>query len=244
MPVSLKIDDNQLLMLLPADVLGIWKPHLEFIELQAGHVLCEANRPLNFVYFPTSAIVSLLRQLEDGFSTEIAVVGNEGVVGLPILLGGGSSPDQALVQQAGYALRLDAHFIKHHWNLERPSQYWFLRYIQALLTQMSQTAICNRHHALERQLCRWLLLRLDRLPSNQLAVTQDLIAGMLGVRRQGITACTQKLQTEGVIRASRGSITVLDRAELERRTCECYPHIAREYARLIPRTSLSRAGDS
>jgi CRP-like cAMP-binding protein len=201
-----------------------WKPQLESVDLGMGQVICEANVPLDYVYFPTSAVISLLNLLESGSSTEIAVVGKEGIVGCALLLGGDSSPSRAIVQTAGHAYRVSAHFIKHI----------LLRYTQALITQMAQTAVCYRHHSLDQQLCRWLLFRLDRLQHAEVDVTQELIARLLGVRRQGITASARKLQTAGIIHYARGRITVLNRGEIEKRACECYSVVATEYLRLLP----------
>jgi len=189
---------------------------------------------LSHVYFPTTAIVSLLYVLENGASAEIAVVGNEGVVGVALFMGGESTTVRAVVQSAGHAFRLGARSLQEEFNRAGPMLHLFLRYTQALITQMAQTAVCNRHHALDQQLCRWLLLSLDRLKSNEIVMTQELIANMLGVRREGVTEAAIKLQRAGLIRYSRGHIVVLDREALEKRTCECYSVVKKEYERLLP----------
>jgi len=225
---------NHLLNRLPARTLELWRPQLEAVELHTGEVIQEANVPLDYVYFPTSAIVSLLNPLESGSSTEIAVIGKEGIVGFALLLGGESSSGYAIVQAAGHAYRVSAQFIKHECGLEGPPMHILLRYTQALITQMAQTAVCYRHHSLDQQLCRWLLLRLDRLQDTNVDVTQKLIARLLGVRRQGITASARKLQTAGLIQYARGKIIVLNRREIEKRACECYSVMTREYQRLLP----------
>jgi CRP-like cAMP-binding protein len=186
------------------------------------------------VYFPTTAIVSLLYVMENGASAEIAVVGHEGVVGISLFMGGESTPSRAVVQSAGQGLRLRANVIKQEFEQAGPAMHLLLRYTQALITQMAQTAVCNRHHSLDQQLCRWLLLSLDRLPGNELVMTQELIANMLGVRREGVTEAALKLQKIGLIRYSRGRISVLDRPGLEQRTCECYAVVKKEYDRLLP----------
>ncbi|MDO9506604.1 Crp/Fnr family transcriptional regulator [Hydrogenophaga sp.] len=211
-----------------------WLPNLELIDLPLGKVLHESGTPMQFVYFPTSAIVSLLYVLENGSSAEIAVVGYEGVVGTSIFMGGGSTPNRAVVQSAGKGFRLQAEAMKEAFEGSGPVMHLMLRYTQALITQMTQTAVCNRHHSLDQQLCRWLLLSLDRLSGNELVMTQELIANMLGVRREGVTEAALKLQRAGLIRYARGHISVLDRPGLERRTCECYSVVKREYDRLLP----------
>ena len=225
---------NRLLAVLPEPELARWLPELEPVDLALGQVLYESGGVLNYVYFPTSAIVSLLYVLENGSSAEIAVVGNEGLVGVSLLMGGESTSSRAVVQSAGKCLRLRVHNMKVEFNRGGPVLHLFLRYTQALITQMSQTAVCNRHHSLDQQLCRWLLLSLDRLSGNELLMTQELIANMLGVRREGVTESALKLQRAGLIRYSRGHITVLDRSGLESRTCECYAVVKKEYARLLP----------
>jgi CRP-like cAMP-binding protein len=217
----------------PAESLG-WLPFLEEVDLPLGDVLYEPGATLSHVYFPTTAIVSLLYVMEDGASAEIAVVGNEGVVGISLFMGGESTPGRAVVQSAGKGLRLRAPLMKEEFNRAGPVLHLMLRYTQALITQMAQTAVCNRHHTLDQQLCRWLLLSLDRLRGNELMMTQELIANMLGVRREGVTEGAVKLQQAGLIRYARGHITVLDRPGLEKRSCECYAVVKREYDRLLP----------
>jgi len=199
-----------------------------------GKVVYEAGATLRHVYFPTTAIVSLLYVMENGESAEIAVVGNEGIVGVAIFMGGNSTPSRAVVQSAGRSLRLKAEIVEKEFNRAGAVLHLLLRYTQALLTQMAQTAVCNRHHSLDQQLCRWLLLSLDRLSGDELLMTQELIANMLGVRREGVTEAAMKLQKAGLIRYQRGRITVLNRQGLEKRTCECYAVVKREYARLLP----------
>jgi CRP-like cAMP-binding protein len=225
---------NQLLASLPDAEWLRWLPQLELVDLPLGKVLYESGAPLQFVYFPTNAIVSLLYVLENGSSAEIAVVGFEGVVGISIFMGGGSTPSRAVVQSAGMGYRLRAENIKGEFERSGPVMHLMLRYTQALITQMSQTAVCNRHHSLDQQLCRWLLLSLDRLPGNELVMTQELIANMLGVRREGVTEAALKVQAAGLIRYARGHISVLDRPGLEQRTCECYRVVKKEYDRLLP----------
>jgi CRP-like cAMP-binding protein len=225
---------NQLLASLPDAEWQRWLPQLELVDLPLGKVLYESGAPLAFVYFPINAIVSLLYVLENGSSAEIAVVGREGVVGISIFMGGGSTPSRAVVQSAGMGYRLRADTIKVEFAQSSSVMHLMLRYTQALITQMSQTAVCNRHHSLDQQLCRWLLLSLDRLPSNELVMTQELIANMLGVRREGVTEAALKLQGAGLIRYARGHISVLDRPGLEHRTCECYRVVKKEYDRLLP----------
>lgn len=225
---------NHLLAALPLAELGRWLPQLEWVEMPLGQVLYESGRTLGHVYFPTSAIVSLLYVMENGASAEIAVVGNEGLVGISLFMGGNSTPSRAVVQSAGAGYRLKAALMKDEFDRAGPVMHLLLRYTQALITQMAQTAVCNRHHSLDQQLCRWLLLSLDRLKSNELAMTQELIANMLGVRREGVTEAAFKLQAAGLIRYARGRITVLDRPGLEMRTCECYAVVKREYDRLLP----------
>ncbi len=225
---------NQLLAALPDAEWLRWKPQLELVDLPLGKVLYESGAQMGFVYFPTNAIVSLLYVLENGSSAEIAVVGREGVVGISIFMGGGSTPNRAVVQSAGMGYRLRSEVIKAEFERSTPVMHLMLRYTQALITQMSQTAVCNRHHSLDQQLCRWLLLSLDRLPGNELVMTQELIANMLGVRREGVTEAALKLQAAGLIRYARGHIAVLDRPGLEHRTCECYRVVKKEYDRLLP----------
>lgn len=225
---------NRLLAALPEAEWTRWAPHLEPVDMPLGKVLYESGSRLGHVYFPTTSIVSLLYVMEDGASAEIAVVGNEGIVGISLFMGGESTPSRALVQSAGQGFRLKADLMLQEFNRAGPALHLLLRYTQALITQMSQTAVCNRHHSLDKQLCRWLLLSLDRLPSDELVMTQELIANMLGVRREGVTEAAGHLQHDGLIRYQRGHITVLDRAGLEKRTCECYAVVKREYDRLLP----------
>jgi len=226
---------NQLLAALPDAEWNRWQPLLEAVSLSLGDVLYEPGALLSHVYFPADAIVSLLYVMENGASAEIAVVGNEGMVGVSLFMGGESTPGRAVVQSAGQGFRLRAQTLKDEFNRAGPVLHLLLRYTQALITQMAQTAVCNRHHSLDQQLCRWLLLSLDRLPDNELAMTQELIANMLGVRREGVTEAASRLQQAGLIRYSRGRIVVLDRALLEKRTCECYAVVKKEYDRLLPR---------
>ncbi|MGA7986699.1 MAG: Crp/Fnr family transcriptional regulator [Burkholderiales bacterium] len=223
---------NRLLAALPAADLERLLPKLEPASLKLGSALYESGSTQGFVYFPTDSIVSLLYVMEDGSSAEIAVVGNEGVVGLALFMGGETTPSRAVVQSAGNAFRLGASVLKAEFGRGGELQHLLLRYTQALITQMAQTAVCNRHHSVEQQLCRWLLLSLDRLPANELTMTQELIANMLGVRREGVTEAAGKLQDAGMIRYSRGKITLLDRPKLEARACECYAVVKREYDRL------------
>jgi CRP-like cAMP-binding protein len=225
---------NQLLAALPNLVSTGWLAHLEDVELSLGQVLYESGGTLSHVYFPTTAIISLLYVMENGASAEIAVVGNEGIVGISLFMGGESTPSRAVVQSAGRGLRLKAQAMKDEFNKAGPVLHLLLRYTQALITQMAQTAVCNRHHSLDQQLCRWLLLSLDRLQGDELVMTQELIANMLGVRREGVTEGALKLQQAGLIRYARGRITVLDRGGLEIRTCECYAVVKAEYDRLLP----------
>ena len=225
---------NLLLAALPAGELSRWTPHLEYVQLSLGEVLYESGRVLGHVYFPTDSIISLLYVMEDGASAEIAVVGREGVVGIALFMGGESTPSRGVVQSAGGAFRLRARLIKEEFQHAGAAMRLLLRYAQALITQMAQTAVCNRHHSLHQQLCRWLLLSLDRLRGNELVMTQELIANMLGVRREGVTESALKLQALGLIRYARGRITVLDRAGLEQRACECYAVVKKEYDRLLP----------
>jgi CRP-like cAMP-binding protein len=225
---------NYLLAAVPDTVRERWVPLLELVEMPLGEVLYESGAALSHVYFPVTCIVSLLYVLANGASAEIAVVGNDGIVGISLFMGGETTPSRAVVQSGGYGLRLPAQIIKDEFNSAGAVLHLLLRYTQALITQMSQTAVCNRHHTLDQQLCRWLLLSLDRLQDNELIMTQELIANMLGVRREGVTEAAVKLQHDGLIRYSRGHIYVLDRAGLERRTCECYAVVKCEYDRLLP----------
>jgi CRP-like cAMP-binding protein len=227
---------NRLLSVLPDAQRASWLPRLELIDMPLGEVLYESGGTMTHVYFPTTSIVSLLYVLENGASAEIAIVGNEGVVGVSLFMGGGSTPSRAVVQSAGQGLRLKAGSLMKQFDRAGPVQHLLLRYTQALITQMSQTAVCNRHHSLDQQLCRWLLLSLDRLPSNELVMTQSLIANMLGVRREGVTEAAGNLHRANLIDYQRGRITVLDRDALQRRSCECYAVVKKEYDRLLPAT--------
>ena len=209
-------------------------PYLKLVDMPLGNVLYESGDKMTHVYFPTTSIVSLLYVLENGASAEIAVVGNEGIVGVSLFMGGGSTPSRAVVQSAGQGLRLKATVMMREFNRSGPVLHLLLRYTQALITQMAQSAVCNRHHSLDQQLCRWLLLSLDRLQSNQLVMTQEPIANMLGVRREGVTEAAGSLHRAGLIDYRRGRITVLDRAALEQRSCECYAVVKKEYDRLLP----------
>ena len=225
---------NRLLAALPAIDYGRLLPNLELVPMPLGDALYESGVQMRHVYFPTTAIVSLLYVMQDGASAEISVVGNEGMVGVSLFMGGETTPSRAVVQSAGHAYRLKGQLLKEEFNRSGELQHLLLRYTQALLTQMAQTAVCNRHHSLDQQLCRWLLLSHDRLlPSNELVMTQELIANMLGVRREGVTEAAGNLQKAGLIAYHRGHITVLDRAGLEARTCECYAVVKKECDRLL-----------
>jgi CRP-like cAMP-binding protein len=228
------IQRNNLLAALPQAERERLIPHLKLVPMPLGMVLYESGDVQRHVYFPTDCIVSLLYVMKDGASAEISVVGNDGVVGVALLLGGETTPSRAVVQSAGSAYRLWSKRLKDEFYRHGKAQLLLLRYTQALLTQMAQTAVCNRHHPVEQQLCRWLLLSLDRLPSNHLNMTQELIANMLGVRREGVTTAAAKLQKLGIIRYSRGKVTVLDRPKLEQMCCECYSVVKRETDRLLP----------
>jgi CRP-like cAMP-binding protein len=217
-------------------------PHLALVPIALGDVLYESGAQMRHVYFPTTAIVFLLYVMEDGASAEIAIVGNEGIVGVSIFMGGGSTPSRGVVQSGGHALRLPAPLLKEEFRLSGELHYLLLRYTQALLTQMAQTAVCNRHHSLDQQFCRWLLLSLDRLPANELVMTQELIANMLGVRREGVTATAGNVQKAGLIRYHRGHITVLDRPGLEARVCECYAVVKKESDRLLRNNTVRQSG--
>ena len=238
-PADLEVQRNQLLAALPDAEMARWLPELTFVDLPLGLVLYESGTVENYVYFPLSAIVSLLYVMQNGDSAEIAIVGNEGIVGFSLFMGGNSTPSRAVVQSAGTGLRMPAAAIKQEFEKSGAVMHLLMRYMQALITQMSQTAVCNRHHSLAQQLCRWLLLSLDRLPGNELVMTQELIANMLGVRREGVTEAAFKLQEAGLIRYARGRITVLDRHGLEERSCECYAVVKKEYDRLLPRQLAS-----
>ncbi len=225
---------NHLLAVAPMDVQRRMFPLLEGVQLPLGEVVYESGATPRYVYFPTDCIVSMLYVMEDGASAEISVVGNDGVIGISVFMGGGSTPSRAIVQSAGHAYRLRPEQLKEEFNCDAGMRVLMLRYTQALITQMAQTAVCNRHHSIDQQLCRWILLALDRLPDNQLSMTQELIANMLGVRREGVTHAAGKLQDAGVISYHRGHIAVLDRPKLERLCCECYAVVKRETDRLLP----------
>ncbi len=234
MPATVQPAENHLLAALPAVDRERIYPHLQLVELPLGKVLYESGDALRHVYFPTNSIVSLLYVMQNGASAEISVVGNEGLLGVALFMGGETTPSRALVQSAGSAFRLLGQRLKEEFHRNGALQILLLRYTQALLTQMAQTAVCNRHHSVDQQLCRWLLLSLDRLGDNQLTMTQELIANMLGVRREGVTEAAGKLQKLGVIRYRRGQITVLERPRLEQLCCECYAVVKRETDRLLP----------
>jgi CRP-like cAMP-binding protein len=234
---------NHLLMALPDTDYMRLLPHLEPVSMKLGDVLYESGGLLKYVYFPTTSIVSLLYVMEDGASAEIAVVGNEGILGISLFMGGETTPSRAIVQSAGHGYRMKAELLKAEFSRADALMRLLLRYTQALITQMAQTAVCNRHHSIEQQLCRWLLLSLDRLSSNELTMTQELIANMLGVRREGVTEAAGKLQREGLIIYSRGHITVLNRVVMEARCCECYQVVKTEFDRLLPnKHKLSHSG--
>jgi CRP-like cAMP-binding protein len=234
MGASAQTGRNRLIAALPPAEAERWLPRLESVDMPLGSVLYESGGTLRHVYFPTTSIVSLLYVMENGASAEIAVVGNEGIVGVSLFMGGESTPSRAVVQSAGHGFRLQADTMKREFDRAGPVLHLLLRYTQALITQMAQTAVCNRHHTLDQQLCRWLLLSLDRLRGNELVMTQELIANMLGVRREGVTEGALKLQHAGLISYARGHITVLDREGLEKRSCECYAVVKKEYDRLLP----------
>src|SRR6202048_2950049 len=234
MPGSYDPQQNHLLAALsPAERERIY-PHLRLIPMPLCDVLYESGDVLRHVYFPTDSIVSLLYVLADGASAEISVVGNEGLIGIALFMGGETTPSRAIVPRAGHPYRRIGHQLKNEFHRNGALQLLLLRYTQALITQMAQTAVCNRHHSVDQQLCRWLLLSLDRLATNQLTMTQELIANMLGVRREGVTEAAGKLQKLGVIGYSRGKITVLDRPKLEQLCCECYAVVKKETDRLLP----------
>jgi len=232
-----RYEDNLLLRALSKEVWARIEPNLKLAELKLGAVLYESGDVMNDVYFPTNSIVSLLYVMEDGRSAEISVVGNEGIVGVSLFMGGQSTPSRAIVQSAGYAYRLQGKYLKEEFSRHGEFHNLLLRYTQALITQMAQTAACNRHHAIDQQLCRWLLLSMDRLQGNQLNMTQELIANMLGVRREGVTEAASKLQAAGIIQYQRGRIRILDRHELEARVCECYAVVKKESDRLLEQLS-------
>ena len=225
---------NHLLAALPMEEFERLAPHLELVAMPLGEVLYESGGPLRHVYFPTTSIVSLLYVMQDGASAEIAVVGNEGLLGVSLFMGGETTPSRSVVQSAGAGFRMRGQLLKDEFNRSGPVLHLLLRYTQALITQMAQTAVCNRHHSLDQQLCRWLLLSLDRLQGSELVMTQELIANMLGVRREGVTEAATRLQRAGLIQYRRGHITVIDRKGVEQRTCECYEVVRKEYDRLLP----------
>src|SRR4051812_27656103 len=233
---------NRLLAALPEKNYQALLPFLERVELPLGMALYESGGKQGHVYFPTTSIVSLLYVLENGASAEIAITGNEGLVGIALFMGGETTPSRAVVQSAGEGYRLKAAVLKEEFERGSQLQHLLLRFTQALITQMTQTAVCNRHHTVHQQLCRWLLLSLDRLPGNELVMTQELIANMLGVRREGVTEAAGRLQAEGLIEYSRGRITVVDRDQLEAHVCECYSVVKKEYDRLLPTAPVSPIG--
>jgi len=245
MPSAHDPSENHLLAALAPEERERIVPHLQLVDMPLGKVLYESGDTLRYVYFPTDCIVSLLYVLIDGASAELSVVGNEGLIGIALFMGGETTPNRAIVQSTGHAFRLGGQRLKEEFHRNGPLQGLLLRYTQALITQMAQTAVCNRHHSVDQQLCRWILLSLDRLPSNELTMTQELIADMLGVRREGVTEAAGKLQKLGIIRYSRGHITVLDRPRLEQLSCECYAVVKSETDRLLPyvppRTRISGA---
>lgn len=242
MPSPHHPEQNHLLAALPLADYDRLLPELELIPLPLGWAVYESGRDQGYVYFPTTSIVSMLYVMEDGSSAEIAVVGNDGLVGIALFMGGETTPSRAVVQSAGYGYRLKAVYLKKEFERGGELQHLLLRYTQALITQMAQTAVCNRHHSVEQQLCRWLLLSLDRLATNELKMTQELIANMLGVRREGVTEAAGKLQKDGLIHYSRGHITVLDRPALETQVCECYAVVKKEMDRLLPQPRQPHAG--
>ncbi len=225
---------NRLLATLTEEDYTLISPFLERVELLLGDVLYESGMKMNYAYFPTDSIVSLLYVMEDGSSAEIAVVGYDSIVGISLFMGGETTPSRAVVQSAGYAYRLKGQIMKSEFDRAGSMHHLLLRYTQSLLTQMAQTAVCNRHHSLDQQFCRWLLLSHDRLHTDELIMTQELIAGMLGVRREGVTGAALNVQKEGLIKYNRGHITILDREGLEKRVCECYSVVKKEYDRLLP----------
>jgi len=231
-------DQNHLLAALPRSDYERFAPRLELVEMNLADVLYESGDKLQHVYFPTTCIISLLYVMEDGASAEIAVVGNEGILGISLFMGGNTTPSRAIVQSAGQAYRLKADLLKDEFERYGATMRLLLRYTQALITQMAQTAVCNRHHSVDQQLCRWLLLSLDRMASNELSMTQELIANMLGVRREGVTEAAGKLQRAGLIQYHRGKITVIDRPGVEKRSCECYQVVKTEFDRLLPYVSV------
>jgi CRP-like cAMP-binding protein len=233
MPLPHNPNRNHLLAALPAEEFGRLAPYLEPVAMRLGETIYEPGEQLQHVYFPTTAIVSLLYIMESGASAEMAGVGNEGVLGISLFMGGDTTPSSAVVQTAGYCYRLEARLLKEEFNRAALVQKLFLRYTQALVTQMTQTAACNRHHSIEQQLCRWLLLTLDRLPSTDLIMTHELVAGAFGVRRESITEAAGNLQRAGLIGYRRGHISVFERSGLEAGACECYAVVKKEFSRLL-----------
>ncbi len=244
MVAKLAPEQNQILNALPLDARDRLFPHLRLVELPLGKVLYESGGPLRHIYFPVNAIVSLLYVLDNGSSAEIAVVGNEGALGVALFMGGETTTNRAIVQGGGWGYQLAGSRLKREFDRHASLLHVLLRYTQALITQMAQTAVCNRHHSVDQQLCRWLLLSLDRLSSNKLAMTQELIANMLGVRREGVTEAAGKLQKLGAIKYSRGNITVVNRTLLEISCCECYAVVKRETDRLLPVLSIAQSASS
>jgi CRP-like cAMP-binding protein len=244
MEISHDAKQNHLLAALPAGDFARIAPHLQLVPLKLGKVLYESGGQLKHVYFPTDSIVSLLYVMEDGSSAEIAVVGNEGILGISLFMGGETTPSRAIVQSQGWGYRLPAQVIRKEFNLAGSLMHLLLRYTQALITQMAQTAVCNRHHSVDQQLCRWLLMSLDRLNSNELIMTQELIANMLGVRREGVTEAAGHLRDAGIIEYSRGHIKVHDRGKLEQHVCECYAVVTAEFKRLLSDIPRGRALNS
>jgi CRP-like cAMP-binding protein len=240
MPSPHRPEQNHLLAALPPADFERILPHLELVPLPLGWAVYESGRDQGYVYFPTTSIISLLYVMEDGSSAEIAIVGNDGIVGIALFMDGETTPSRAVVQSAGYGYRMRAGLLKKEFECGGHLQHLLLRYTQALITQMAQTAVCNRHHSVEQQLCRWLLLSIDRLTTNELTMTQELIANMLGVRREGVTEAAGKLQKDKLINYSRGHITVLDRPGLESRVCECYAVVKKEMDRLLPQANETR----
>jgi CRP-like cAMP-binding protein len=227
-------EQNHLLNALKCNNINRFSEDLELVKMPLGQVLYESGEKLKYVYFPTTSIISLLYVMENGASAEIAVVGNEGILGISIFMGGESTPSRAVVQSAGYGYRLKVNLLKKEFDRAGPTMQLLLRYTQALITQMAQTAVCNRHHSIDQQLCRWLLLSLDRLECDELIMTQELIANMLGVRREGVNDAAGKLQVLGLISYNRGKIKVLNRKGLENKCCECYQVVKNEFDRLLP----------
>ncbi|HUR88783.1 MAG TPA: Crp/Fnr family transcriptional regulator [Ramlibacter sp.] len=233
-PSFLLAQQNLLVASLPQATLARWAPEMDRVDLSLGQSLYEPGTFLTHAYFPVTALVSLLYVMVSGASTEIAVVGNDGILGVSLFMGGGSTPSRAVVQSAGTALRLPVDALTQEFARGGVAANLLLRYTQALITQMTQTAACNRHHAIDQQLCRWLLISLDRIPGDELVMTQELISNMLGVRREGVTEAASRLQRRGLIRYSRGRIRVLDRQGVEASACECYDVVRKEYKRLLP----------